>query len=156
MKRIIVGFLATLGCITLLLSIGLGVVVWTLLPGEDTLPKRMILTLDLRHGLDETANSGSLPMFDLSRSLTLAETVLAIDRASRHADVAGLVARIDGSGPGFAQTQEIRNAIARFRASGKFAYAYSTSFGEFGPGTIGYYLAAAFDEIHVQPLGAVA
>ena len=155
MKRVIVGFLATLGCITLLLSIGLGVVVWTLLPGEDTLPKRMILTLDLRHGLDETANSGSLPMFDLSRSLTLAETVLAIDRASRHADVAGLVARIDGSGPGFAQTQEIRNAIARFRASGKFAYAYSTSFGEFGPGTIGYYLAAAFDEIHVQPLGAV-
>lgn len=155
MKRVIVGILATLGFFTLLLFIGIGVVVWTLMPGEDALPKRMVLTLDLRHGLDETVGSSSLPVLDLSRNLTLAETVLAIDRASHHSDVAGLVARIDGSGPGFAQTQEIRNAIARFRDSGKFTYAYSTSFGEFGPGTIGYYLAAAFDEIHLQPLGAV-
>jgi protease-4 len=69
--------------------------------------------------------------------------------------VAGLVARISGGGPGFAQAQELRDAIRRFRGQGKFAYAFSTSFGEFGPGTLGYYLASAFDEIHLQPLGAV-
>lgn len=155
MKRFFVGLLASLGFLTLLSSIGIGLIVWAVLSDEEELPERMILTMDLRDGLDEKTGGGSLSVLDLGHSLTLAETVLAIDRASSHADVAGLIARVDGSGPGFAQTQEIRNAIARFRASGKFAYAYSTSFGEFGPGTIGYYLATAFDEIHLQPLGAV-
>lgn len=155
MKRIFVGILASLGFLTLLLSIGLGILFWTLLPGDTDLPEHIVLTIDLRHGLDETTDRGSFGAFDLTPSLTLAESVLAIDRASRHRHVSGLIARIDGSGPGFAQTQELREAIRRFRAEDKFAFAFSTSFGEFGPGTVGYYLASAFDEIHLQPLGAV-
>lgn len=155
MKRIVVGILASLGLMTLLFVIGLGVLIWTLLPDDNDLPARMVLTMDLRDGLSEKTGNSPLTALDLTPNLTLAETVLAIDRASRHRDVAGLIARMDGSGPGFAQTQEIREAIARFRAKGKFAYAYSASFGEFGPGTLGYYLASAFDEIHLQPLGAV-
>ncbi len=155
MKRIVVGILASLGFVTLLFTVAVGVLLWVLLPGDDDLPERMILTMDLRDGLDETTNRGSLTALDLTPGLTLAETVLAIDRAGRRPDIAGLIARIDGAGPGFAQTQEIREAITRFRSNGKFAFAYSTSFGEFGPGTIGYYLATAFDEIHLQPLGAV-
>ena len=51
--------------------------------------------------------------------------------------------------------QEVRDAIQAFRAKGKFALAFSESFGEFGPGTRPYYLATAFDEIWVQPLGSV-
>ncbi len=155
MKRIIVGILASLGFVTLLLSIGLGVLVWMFLPGDDDLPERIVLTIDLRDGIEEAAKGGSLAALDLAPGLTLAETVLAIDRASQQSNVAGLIARIDGSGPGFAQTQELREAITHFRRNGKFAFAYSTSFGEFGPGTIGYYLASAFEEIHLQPLGAV-
>ncbi|MGI9491149.1 MAG: signal peptide peptidase SppA [Geminicoccaceae bacterium] len=155
MKRIIVGILASLGFLTLLLSIGLGVLIWMLLPDDSDLPESMVLTVDLRNGLDETVRKDTLAALDLAPGLTLAETVLTIDRAGRQRNVAGLIARIDGSGPGFAQTQEIRNAIERFRANGKFAYAFSSSFGEFGPGTLGYYLATAFDEIHLQPLGAV-
>ena len=54
-----------------------------------------------------------------------------------------------------AQAQELRAALARFRDQGKFAYAHADSFGEFGPGMLGYYLATAFDEIHLQPLGAL-
>ncbi len=155
MKRIIVGILASLGFLTLLLFISIGAVVWTFWPADEELPERMILTMDLRHGLSEATSSGSFAELDLSPDLTLPETVLAIDRAGRHPNVAGLLVRIDGGSLGFAQTQEIRNAIIRFREGGKFALAFSTSFGEFGPGTIGYYLAAAFDEIHLQPLGAV-
>jgi len=155
MKRIIVGILASLGFATLLLSIGLGVLVWMFLPGDDDLPERIVLTIDLRDGIEEAAKDGSLAALDLAPGLTLADTVLAIDRASQQSNVAGLIARIDGSGPGFAQTQELREAITHFRRNGKFAFAFSTSFGEFGPGTIGYYLASAFEEIHLQPLGAV-
>jgi len=49
----------------------------------------------------------------------------------------------------------LRDALAAFRAKGKFAIAFSGSFGEFGPGTRPYYLATAFDEIWLQPLGSV-
>ena len=53
------------------------------------------------------------------------------------------------------RAQELRAAVARFREQGKFAYAYADSFGEFGPGTRGYYLATAFEQIHLQPIGAL-
>ena len=155
MKRFIFGILASLGFLTLLLGIGLGIAIWMFLPEEEGLPERAILTLDLRQGFSEARRGASLASFDLEPGLTLAETVMAINRAGEQDNVTGLVARISGGGPGLAQTQELRDAIRRFRGQGKFAYAFSTSFGEFGPGTLGYYLASAFDEIHLQPLGAV-
>src|SRR5258708_9942761 len=54
-----------------------------------------------------------------------------------------------------AQTQEIRDAVQRFRAHKKFAVAYAETFGEFGPGNGAYYLATAFDQIYLQPSGDV-
>ena len=54
---------------------------------------------------------------------------------------------------GLAHIQEIRDAVTRFQASGKPAFAYAETFGEFGPGNGGYYLATAFDEIYLQPSG---
>ncbi len=45
--------------------------------------------------------------------------------------------------------------LLRFRAAGKFAYAYADSFGELGPGNRAYWLASAFDKIWLQPLGTV-
>ena len=155
MKRIIVGILASLGFLTLVLAIAVGVTVWMVLPEKESLPERAILTLDLRQGFSEARRGASLASLDLEPGLTLAETVMAIDRAGEQDNVVGLVARISGGGAGFAQVQELRDAIRQFRGQGKFAYAFSTSFGEFGPGTLGYYLASAFDEIHLQPLGAV-
>src|SRR6185503_14446679 len=56
---------------------------------------------------------------------------------------------------GVAQVQEIRDAIAAFRAKGKSAVAWSETFGEFGPGNSSYYLATAFDTIYLQPSGDI-
>lgn len=155
MKKIVVGILASIGTLALLTTLGVGVLVWMALPDDEDLPDRVVLTIDLRHGFEEAPRGASLAAFDFAPSLALADAILAIERAGKQGNVAGLVARIDGGGPGFAQSQELREAIRRFRKEGKFAYAFSTSFGEFGPGTLGYYLASAFDEIHLQPLGAV-
>ena len=49
----------------------------------------------------------------------------------------------------------MREAVKRFRASGKFAIASADSFGELSSGNEGYYLATAFDEINLQPVGLV-
>jgi protease-4 len=129
--------------------------VWLLLPARPDLPGEIVLTLDLRQGLDEVAATDPLAVFGLGAVPTLTEVILALDEAGRDPRVKGLVAQLSGEGPGFAQTQELRAALAEFRAQGKFAYGYADSFGEFGPGTRGYYLATAFEQIHLQPVGSL-
>jgi protease-4 len=155
MKRVVVGLLATIGLLALLLAGGAMAAVWLLLPARPDLPGQIVLTLDLRQGLDEVAATDPLAVLGLGAAPTLTEVILALDEAGRDPRVKGLVAQLSGEGPGFAQTQELRAALAEFRAQGKFAYGYADSFGEFGPGTRGYYLATAFEQIHLQPVGSL-
>src|SRR5947207_724211 len=89
------------------------------------------------------------------RKQTMRGFLDAIERAAEDSRVRGLYAHIDGDSLGLAKVQELRDAVQAFRARGKFAIAFSESFGEFGGGTRPYYLATAFDEIWLQPLGAV-
>jgi protease-4 len=154
MRRLLVGALATVGAIALLLVAGGFAAAWLLFGGTPRLPERMIVTLDLREGVPEIGGD-ALGFVGLPQSLTLIEITMALEQAARDPRVQGLVARLDGEGPGLAQAQELRTALADFRDQGKFTYAHADSFGEFGPGTIGYYLATAFEEIHLQPLGGL-
>src|SRR5262249_33237973 len=84
---------------------------------------------------------------------TLRDVLDGIEKAAGDPRVQVLLARVGDDELGLAKTQELRDAIADFRAKGKFALAYADSFGEFGPGTRPYYLATAFDEIWLQPMG---
>ena len=156
MRRFVIGFLASLGAIGLLLVIGTAIAVWQLLPpAPPEVPQRAVLTVDLREALDEAVPTDPLAQLGIRHRLALGELLLTLERAGRDPRVMGLVARVSGEGPGLAQIQDLRDAVARFRAAGKFALVYTDSFGEFGPGTGGYYLATAFDEIHLQPLGGL-
>lgn len=146
--------LTWLGALTLLFLVGSAL--WSLLfLGDGDVPDRTVLELDL-----ERAYVEHVPRDMLSRQLhgegpTVLEIVEALDRAAEDARVVGLVARVGNSGMGLARVQEIRDAILRFRESGKPAVAYAETFGEVGPGNVSYYLATAFDEIHLQPSGDV-
>jgi protease-4 len=155
MRRFLVGFLATIGTLVLLLVAGGVAGAWLLLPHRPKLPERMIITLDLRDEVPEVRRVDPLSALGLPQSPTLIELITALDQAALDPRVQGLIARLDDVGPGLAQAQELRAALARFRDQGKFAYAHADSFGEFGPGMLGYYLATAFDEVHLQPLGAL-
>ncbi|WP_229690901.1 signal peptide peptidase SppA, partial [Sphaerisporangium melleum] len=46
-------------------------------------------------------------------------------------------------------------AVVRFRAAGKLTVAFAETFGEFGAGTVPYYLATAFEKVYLQPSGDV-
>jgi protease-4 len=155
MRRFLVGFLATLGALALLLVAGGVATAWLMFPAPPQLPERIILTLDLREEIPEMQQAEPLSALGLQQGPTLIGLIMALDQAGRDPRVQGLIARLDDAGPGLAQTQELRAALARFRNQGKFAYAHADSFGEFGPGMLGYYLATAFDEIELQPLGAL-
>jgi len=124
--------------------------------GKGSVPEKVILEVDL-----ETEILEYKPIDDpfteafLDSAMTTRDVVDAVDRAADDERVVAMVAKIGAAPIGFAQLQEIRSAIERFRASGKKAVAWSETFGEFSPGNGAYYLATAFDEIHLQPSGDV-
>ncbi len=116
----------------------------------------VLLELDLTRGVLETPPASPLAAFRARHLPTLRELVVALRKGSRDDSVLGLVAHLGGPALSLAQVQELREAVADFRASGKSAVAWTESFGEVGGGTVPYYLATAFDEIWVQPSGDLA
>ncbi|MGH6968316.1 MAG: S49 family peptidase [Stellaceae bacterium] len=155
MRRFVVGVLAVIGAVTLLGMLGVaGLAVWTKI-GGPRVPAAAILTLDVDGNLPDAPQGGGLLALLRPHRTSLRDAVDALDKAGRDPRVKGLLLRIGGDDLGFAQVQELRDAIRAFRARGKFALAYSDSFGEFGSGTRAYYLASACDAIWLQPLGMV-
>ena len=123
--------------------------------GGPGVPEKTILELDLASGLIEYVPQNTLARATLGGVPTVRATALALERAAEDERVVALIARV-GSGLGFpAKVQELREAIATFRASGKLAVAWVESFGTGYAGTTNYYLASAFDEIWVLPIGTV-
>ena len=145
-----------LGLGALALASLLGALLWALLlGGRGDVPDPTVLELDLERTYIE-----NVPRDLLSRELhgdgpTVLDVVSALERAAGDDRVVGLVAKVGNSGMGLARIQEIRDAVLRFRESGKPAVAWAETFGEVAPGNAAYYLASAFDEIHLQPSGDV-
>lgn len=121
--------------------------------GRPQVPKRAILELNLERGVPETSPSDPFAAFGGGRPLTLRDVVDGLEKGGDDPHVVGLVARLGAAPMGVAEIQEVRDAVKAFRAKKKFAFAYSETFGEFGPGNGAYYLATAFDEIWLQPSG---
>ncbi len=121
---------------------------------EPTLPGTVVLDLDLEGPLAESPSDrlGGL----LGREATLRDVLDALERGRRDPQVKGLYARFGGDGIGFAQAQELRAAVERFRASGRFAIAFAEAYGEGRSGNRAYLLASAFDEVWLQPLGLLS
>jgi protease IV len=116
----------------------------------------ILLELDLTRGVLETPPASPVAAFRSRHLPTLRELVAALRKGARDDTVVGLVAHLGGQRLSLAQVQDLREAVADFRTSGKTAIAWTESFGETGHGTVPYYLATAFDEIWVQPSGDLA
>jgi len=114
------------------------------------------LEIDLDGGVVEKPPTSPLDRVLHRGTGVLRDVTDALDRAADDDRVIALVVRLGNGRLGLAQAQEIRQAVARFRASGKRAIAYAETFGETGRATIDYYLATAFEEIHLQPLGMLS
>ena len=115
-----------------------------------------ILELDLEHGVVEQAPTSPLERLLLREAVVLRDVVDAVHRAAEDERVAGLVARLGNGKLGVGHAQEIREAIRRLRNAGKATIAFAESFGEAGLATVDYYLASAFEKIHLQPNGVVS
>ncbi|MFC3995140.1 S49 family peptidase [Nocardiopsis sediminis] len=115
----------------------------------------LVLEIDLTEGLSDEAPADPLGQILARRHQRLSDLIEGIRRGAHDPRVVALAARIDGRPLGFARVQELRAAVVAFRAAGKPTVAWSESFGDFGPGTVPYYLATAFEEIALLPTGLV-
>jgi protease-4 len=155
MRRFLVGLFAVIGIVTTLAVIGGGVAVWRVVAARPSLPGTIVLKVDLNRGLVEENSRDPLSDIAFGRKETLRDFLDALGRAGDDPRVKGLYVSLGSDNLALATCQEVRDAIRDFRAKGKFAIAFATSFGEFGPGTRPYYLATAFDEIWLQQLGSL-
>ncbi len=155
MRRLLVGLFAVIGVLTVLFIIAAAVAINRLQPGKPSLPDNIILSADLTRGLAEGPGEENWRRLILGGKPSLRDFLDALEAAGADPRVKGVLARVGDDEIGLAEAQQVRDAIAAFRAKGKFSIAFADSFGEFGAGTRPYYLSTAFDQIWLQPMGSL-
>src|SRR5712692_5687271 len=113
----------------------------------------LVLELDLTDGIIETRPPDPLSAVMTRHQPTITDLLAGLKTARADDRVKALVAKVGGKPIGLGVVQELREAVARFRAAGKPAWAWAETFGEFSAGNVPYYLATAFDTIYLQPSG---
>src|SRR3954468_16880106 len=109
----------------------------------DGLHRNMVLVLDLRASVEDKSAPSLLEL--KASKISVMDIVFGLDAAQRDNRVKGVLLRVGSGDLSVAQAEEIRDALKRFRASGKFVIAHSQSFYSGGLGD--YEVAAAADEI---------
>lgn len=151
MKRLvlaIVVFLVLLGAFSVVMTM------WVI-ASRHTVQARTWIELDLEHPPTEYLPEDPLATLLHRRQARLLRVVEAIDRASRDGRVQGLITRVGGARMGLATAEELREAILRFRASGKKTIAWGDTFGEWDAANASYFVASACEKIYLQPSGDV-
>jgi protease-4 len=103
------------------------------------------LAVDVSGDMPEEPSSGLSGLFE-NRAPSIRALVEAVDRAGRDPAVKGLLLRVGSVDTGWARVQELRDALVRFRRSGKPSWAHL----EFA-GNREYYLATACAKVAASP-----
>ncbi|OAV44272.1 signal peptide peptidase SppA [Lewinella sp. 4G2] len=120
---------------------------------EPEIKANSLLELDLTTVPELTGNQ---PMdqfsfeLDSDGALGLHDIVRAIEKAEKDDDIKGIYLNSMTQAGGFTKLRAIREALASFRAAGKFVVSYAPAYEQNA-----YYLASAGDEVYVGPLGVV-
>lgn len=146
-QSIVVGTLNACAKLALFLALVFIVLAGIGLAEGDGLPGRILLTLDLRGSLKDSAEASPLDFGP--HTPTVMDIVLALDQAGRDPRVKGVFLRMGSADLSVPKAEEIAAALKRFRATGKFVIAHAIGFNSTG---LGDYLAATgASEIWMQP-----
>jgi protease-4 len=146
-RTIVVGTLNGVAMVFLFFLLLFGVLIGIGLAVGDGQPGKILLTLDLRSPLKDSADANPLDFGE--HPPTVMDIVLALDQAGRDPRVKGLFVRVGSADLAIPRAEEIVAALKRFRTTGKFVIAHAQGFNSTG---LGDYLAATgADEIWMQP-----
>lgn len=136
----IVGFFLMLGTIGAIAAAG---------EAKPVMPSEAVLKIDLSAVAlaEQTAEADPIAMLQGKGSVTpvgIYSAITAVNRAAKDPAIKYIYMRPDGVTGGFAQVEEFRKALVRFRESGKAVVSYIES-----PSNASYYLASASDKIYM-------
>ena len=142
---IIGGILAVL---ILVVVIGIAAIVSVFRRGEPTIRDNSLLTLRVSGSLPDYTADDPFKKYFGGPDQSLTGLVMQFKKAKADKRIKAILLDIDYSGVGWGKAEELRDAIADFRSSGKPVYAYV----ELGLNKE-YYIAIACDKIYVAPPG---
>ena len=141
--------------ISILMIVGIGA---AMSGGESEfeVKENSILKLDLNRPIVENASTEDdnpfatipNPFFESTEKIGLIQILSALERARIDNKVKGIYLDVSFPMAGYAKLTEIRNALEKFKRSGKFIYAYANSYSEKA-----YYIASVADEAYLNPSG---
>lgn len=91
-----------------------------------------------------------LPIFGSPAGVGLNTIIETLDKAAQDERIEGVFLEIGMAGGAPSTLQDVRDAIVKFKESGKWVVAFSEGYGQSG-----YYLASAADEVYLYPEGSM-
>ncbi len=122
--------------------------------GTSKIEKNSILRISLNGTMversegDETPDVVELMMGNETNAIALQEALTALENAAENKNVIGVYLEGGGLSATPAMTEELRNALVKFKESGKWVVAYGDQFSRSA-----YYLASAADSVWLNPEG---
>jgi len=116
---------------------------------EPATPVNAVLELDLREGLTDQASTNPFAAFS-GGGLSVMQIVDTLAQAEKDSHVKVLLIRLPEAGISPASADEIRQAVRRFRASGKPVIAHSQGFQPVGSVISSYMVGASASELWMQ------
>ena len=120
---------------------------------ESQVKDRSVLVFDLATPIRDSpppVNVRKVITGNIDNSVTLRDVVQSLEKASQDDRIVGLFldGRKGSASSGYAVMEEVRHAIAKFKATGKKIIAYDVALSERE-----YYLASVADEVILNPMG---
>lgn len=114
--------------------------------------KNSVFVLNLSGTISEQGSENPLSMFTGDNSLNsgLNDILSSIKKAKANNDIKGIYIEAGALAANYATLQEIRNALADFRKSGKWIVAYGDFYTQGA-----YYVASVADKVYINPKGIV-
>ena len=128
--------------------IGIAIVVSVFRKSEPSVRDNSLLTLRVAGSLPDYSPDDPFKKYFGGPDQSLTGLVMQFKKAKVDKRIKTILLEVDMSGVGWGKAEELRDAIADFRSSGKPVYAYL----EFGLNKE-YYIATACDKIYVAPPG---
>lgn len=142
---IITSIVFVLGLVAIL---GIALIFAAFRKSAPTIANNSVLTLRVSGVLPDYVLEDPLRKFFGGPEESMTSLIMQFKKAKADKRITAILLDIDMSGIGWAKSEEIRDAIADFRSSGKPVYAYM----EFGMNKE-YYIASACDKIYLAPPG---
>ncbi len=134
--------------LVLVVLVGLAVLVASFRHREPTIADNSVLNLRVSGALPDYVPEDPLRKYFGGPDQSLSNLLLQFKKAKVDKRIQAILLDVNMSGAGWGKSEEIRDAIADFRSSGKPVYAYM----EFGMNKE-YYIASACDKIYLAPPG---